>query len=514
MKELPPFDFVAFILPLMTAFAGLRISRWILGQKFEAQFGFGFRFAFGLGVGMLVFTQLVLLCALAGFNGAPLLAWTAIIGGAAEVVLRAMKLPGAWKPLKFQAGHFWLLLLVPLFYSWWVFGELSTLEGTLEYDANAFWVFKSKIFFLEQGRQLVNVLHQSNLGYMHNDYPLLVPCLYTLGYGAVGGVDEFVNKVWPFWMVVSLCLAILSLARVWQTPRPLPIAVVTLIAFLPATIQFIRNEGGTIPMFFCISLTTLLIVSALFRGKDIAVAALPLAFAVCFSTKLEGAIFAAFCACTLLPFCLRRGWLRDKTLWISAGAAITSLVPYGLYRLTKPVAHPESHWAGGFFAAPGSVLHHFPQVLFMNIFARFFSADFFKWQPNGEHLQWIGQWTGPGSLLNPELSVLPWLLIGLIVLSLIFRPRGRAVLGVLSVVTLGVFALLSFVIACMPHWDLDQMIRQACNISGRHFYPFMTALFLGAVALWFPDEKEELPAEAQLEQKPAQALTPKPKRRR
>src|SRR5580658_2311597 len=128
MKELPAFDFVAFILPPATAFVGMRLTRWLLGEKFEIQFGFGFRFAFGLAIGMLFFTQAVLACALAGFNGATLLAWLAIIGGAAEMVMQVIKLPAAFKSFKFQAGHLWLLLLLPLLYSWWVFGELSTLE--------------------------------------------------------------------------------------------------------------------------------------------------------------------------------------------------------------------------------------------------------------------------------------------------------------------------------------------------------------------------------------------------
>src|SRR5580692_583521 len=111
MKEL-----IAFILPPATALAGMRMSRWILGEKFEAQFGFGFRFAFGLGLGMLAFTQVVLLSALAGFNGAPLLAWLAILWGAAELVLQAMRIPAGLSSFKFQPGHFWFLLLLPLLY--------------------------------------------------------------------------------------------------------------------------------------------------------------------------------------------------------------------------------------------------------------------------------------------------------------------------------------------------------------------------------------------------------------
>ena len=203
-------EWIAFLLPPAVAFAGMRTSRLVLGQEIEERFGFGLRFALGLGLGMVVFSQAVLLTALAGINLSGALAWGALIWGVAEIGLRSPKWVAALKQIKFQRGHLWLLLLLPVVYAMWVFGRLSTLEGTLEFDANAFWVFKAKMLYLEQGKDLLNVLHQSNLGYAHLDYPMLVPCLYTLGYGAVGGVDEFVNKVWPFWMVVALCLGILS----------------------------------------------------------------------------------------------------------------------------------------------------------------------------------------------------------------------------------------------------------------------------------------------------------------
>ena len=507
-------EVIAFILPPATALAGMRLSRWIPGEKFETQFGFGFRFAFGLGVGMVAFTQAVLLCTLIGINAPGLLAWGAILWGGVELVLRAMKFPQAWKLIKFQPAHLWLLLLLPLLYSWWVFGNLSTLEGTLEFDANAFWVFKSKIMYLEQGRDFLAVLHQPNLAYMHMDYPMLVPCLYTFTYGAVGGVDEFVNKVWPFWMMVTLSIGILSLAYTWRRPHPLPIAVVTLIGFLPATIQFIRNEGGTIPMVFAISMATLLAVKAMSEEDDAAPAAIPLAFAVCFCTKLEGVVFSGICSCALLPFFLRRRWFANAAFLRSAVAAIVCLLPYVFYRLTKPVVHPESLWMHDMASNPGAVLHRFPQTLFLNFFARFFGPQFFQWKDNADHLQWTGQWTGPECLSNAELSVLPWLLLVLLLLSLVFNARGRLTLGLLSGVILVVLAFLSFVISSLSRMqaDLAKVIDMTLNVSGRYYYPFFVAWFLGIVSLWFPN-KSDLPLPPQLEEKRAGPPPKKPKRR-
>jgi len=507
-------ELIAFILPPATALAGMRVAQWLLGGKIETLFGFGFRFAFGLSVGMLVFSQAALLGALAGFNAASLLAHLILFWGGVELVLLALKFPAARRLIKFQPGHLWLLLLLPLLYSWWVFGRLSTLEGTLEFDANAFWVFKSKILFLEQGKNLIDVLHQSDLGYAHMDYPMLVPCLYLLNYGAVGQVDEFVNKVWPFWMMVALCAAILSCARLWRNPRPLPIAVVTLIAFLPASLEFIRNEGGTIPMVFGTCLAALLIVSTLYQENELAPAALILALTGCFSTKFEGAVFAAVCCCLLLPFCLRHGWLKNPALWKSAAAAAISQVPYFIYRQCKPVLHFQSGWLHAGMSAPHAVLHRFPQVWFMEVFARFFSADFFHWQTAGESLQWAGHWTGLSSLLNEKLSLLPWLLLALLIISILYKSKGRMAIAVLSGVVILVFSFLSLVVSCLYYDNLPDSIGFACDTVGRYYYPFFTAWFLGTAAVWFMDEKSQAQPAPAPEQKSPSLAPQKQKRRR
>jgi hypothetical protein len=507
-------ELVAFILPPATALAGARIGRLVLGAQFESQFGFGFRFAFGLAVGMLIFTQALLLFALAGINAAFLLAWVAIIWGIVEGVLSARKIPAELKGMKFTPAYMWLILLMPLVWSWWVFGRLSTLEGTLEFDANAFWVFKSKILFLKQGGGLIQVLRDVNLGYAHMDYPMLVPCLYTLGYGAVGQVDEFINKVWPFWMMVALCGGILSLGRVWKNPRPLPIAVVTLIAFLPASLEFIRNEGGTIPMVFYTSMAVLLIASALYSENECAPAALVLVLAGCFSTKFEGAIFAVFCACAVLPFALRRGWLGNKALLKSAIVAAICVLPYLFYRLAKPVPNVESAWLHTGMTEPGAVAHRYPQVWFLEVFARFFSPDFFQWQANNDHLQWSGHWAGLSSFLNDQISALPWLLIALLVISIIYKSRGRPAIAVFSAVSLGVFSFLALVVSCLQKNSLSEAIAFTLNVVGRYYYPFFTAWFLGVAALWFIDEKSAPEPALQPEKNPSMAPPQKPKRRR
>src|ERR1017187_5202837 len=121
-------EWLAFILPPAMAFAGMRLARLVLGRKFEDGFGLGLGFAVGLAVGMLVFSQTVLLTALAGINAARLLAWTAMIWGTAEVILMSPKCAASLRQMEFRPAHLWLLLLLPVLYSWWGFGRLCRSE--------------------------------------------------------------------------------------------------------------------------------------------------------------------------------------------------------------------------------------------------------------------------------------------------------------------------------------------------------------------------------------------------
>jgi hypothetical protein len=300
-----------------------------------------------------------------------------------------------------------------------------------------------------------------------------------------------------------------------KNPRPLPIAVATLIAFLPATLQFIRNEGGTIPMVFCICITSLLIVKAISSESEVVPAALPLAFAVCFSTKLEGVVFTALTCFALIPFCLRRGWLGNKALWKSVAVAAACVLPYIIYRLIKPVPHPEDAWLhAGMAVAPHSLLHRFAQMWFLNVFARFFSAEFFHWQAVNDHLQWIGQWHGLSSFINPQLSVLPWFLLVVLVTTVVFKPQSRMPIAVLSAVIVAVFTILSFVIACLKLDDLSDGIDFACGIVGRYYYPFFTAGFLAIASFWFANGNEPVRQQDLQPEKVASQLAPQnPKRR-
>lgn len=489
-------EFIAFVLPPAVALAGARLNRILFGNAFAAEFGVGVKFALGLGVGMLVFSQAVFLCAFLGINAAGALAWVALAWGAVEFVLAVVKLLPNVKRIKPQIPHLWLLLLLPVIYGWWVFGRLSTLEGTVEFDAVAFWVFKSKIIYLTQGKALAFWFHDINLPYMHWYYPTLVSCLYTLGYGAVGRVDEFVNNVWPFWMMVALCGSVLSLGKIWERPHPLPVLAVLLLCFLPASLQFIREEGGTMPMLFYTSLTCLLIVRALHYSQSIALAAAIPLLAGCAATKLEGGIYDAIWFCILLPMIWRRGWLRHSILWKAVGFASICLLPYVMFRLAGPISDPANNWWFEIVTEPRLMLGRFWETFSLNVFDRFFSQDFFHWSTNNAgDISWVGHWTGLGSLFNEDLAVLPWLILFLLPFFLWKGERdSRRAIGYLSTAIIAVFAILALVIT--GYLSLisgggtrdfnNQMTDFSSNDVGRYYYPFFAAWFLGIISTSFP----------------------------
>jgi len=149
----------------------------------------------------------------------------------------------------------------------------------------------------------------------------------------------------------------------------------------------------------------------------------------------------------------------------------------------------------------------------MDICARFFNPEFFHWQAADDRLQWVGHWIGWGSLINDRLSILPWLLLVLLVISVICKSRSRTTISLLSAITIIVFTILSLVIACLKKHNLPDAIGFAENEVGRYYYPFFTAWFIGVAAVWFNDGKNE-PQQALQPEKNSPELTPqKPKRR-
>jgi len=256
------------------------------------------------------------------------------------------------------------------------------------------------------------------------------------------------------------------------------------------------------PMVFYASLAAMLIVTAISRADELPLAAAVPVLAGCAMTKFEGVVYSAVWFCVLLPFFWRHGWLKKSIIWKSTLAAVICLLPYVWCRLDKPVPYPLSDWWRTGMVSLKPVLVLFPQGCFLNFSSRFFNGSSFHWlSVENSHLQWAGKWTGLNSLVNEQLGVLPWLLLILLALSL-GKKRDRLVLASLTAVMLGVFAILSFVVACLAFSpDLPDKVKLSYVVDysgssnmGRYFYPFFTAWFLGIVAVWFNNLRPPQPA--------------------
>jgi hypothetical protein len=458
-------------------------------------------------VGMFVCTQGILFGAVVGLKLCAFLAWTVFAWALVEAVVLVAKVCAGLKPIRFRFSHLWLLMLTPVFLLLLAYGRLNLVDGVHEFDAGAFWLLKARILYFDHGKEFFKLLHTSNLAYTHMDYPWLVPGLYTLTYGALGGVDEFVIKVWPFWMAIALCSAIFSIGRIWRKPHPAPILMIVLFCYLPATERFLAQEGATIPILFCVSIAALLLVISFVRRSPVALAAGVLALGGCAATKLEGIVYVILWAIPLALYCWRCNWLKNPLLWKAVVFVACFLVPYGVTRLDKPVPYPEAHWLHDATTAPTRVLRRYPQTLFLGIGYRFFDSGFFNWEsPDKNHLHYIGKWQGRKTFAGPELSVLPWILLPLLGLTFWKKREHRLALGALLFVIVGQILALSLIISSLAvmQADVKQVIDFSVEIVGRYFYPFCVACFLGTMAIWLLD-RDAAPAAIGTPAKPGDA---------
>ena len=161
------------------------------------------------------------------------------------------------------------------------------------------------------------------------------------------------------------------------------------------------------------------------------------------------------------------------------------------------MTHPADNWWQEYLSAPATMLHRLPDVWFLNFSCRFFDPEFFHWSAdtNG-NLKWLGHWTGLGSLINPELSILPWLLLVLAAFTLWKKPgRSRLAIVCLGLATVAFATALAIVttgyLSLQAREEVhnfgELMVGFSTSVVGRYLYPFTTACFLGLVAIWLVD---------------------------
>jgi hypothetical protein len=494
LPEVPPPDhvsgsktdrWIALAIPPVFAAFGVLVLGFLAPRGLRA-LGVGEMFAAGLAIGIIALTQISLALQLAGFPARRVLFWIAAGGGAVAIFRfrpRAGRAARALRPTSAWPLYSIILLTGPLFF---LLFQLAGLEGVQEYDAAASWMLKARILHLFHGQEMLEFFSSPRLAHSHLDYPTTIPDLHAMTYGMLGRINEFTTKYWPAWMLLLLTLAVIGAHRRSSAPgRTAAVGAISAALLIPATLQYSRWEGATIPMLFFAALGALQCTLGL---RDSRGDRLVLGLLLLFSSaliKFEGAIlFALWTAGILLSGrAARRLLVRDrKALWRAAGFAALAIIPYAYFRLSIPVLHPESNWMQLAIQNPLHVLRHAPTV-FLVFVARRFCGDSliqFSWSDN-DGLRWMGTWNGWRSLIDEPTAGLAWALLIVFLLLLYGKPSHRKTLLIHAAVLFAFPAVISIVFVSLPRsLDNIQHALQATETitGGRYFYPVLLSAWL------------------------------------
>ncbi|MGA2179071.1 MAG: hypothetical protein ABSH15_05755 [Verrucomicrobiota bacterium] len=485
---------IAFLLPLLTALAGMWLFRFLFPTLSE-RMPLLEQLACGLGLGMMAVAALTLGVKLCGFQGRGLILMVTAVGAIAEI-WRDRKV--YWTGIRDGFGK---MVRSPVIAAVFVAGalvflvlfRLAGLQEVTEFDAVAAWLLKAKIIHLYTGSEIVQWFSNPRLAHAHLDYPTLVPSLHAATYDSLGHVDEFVTKFWPTWMLFFLIAALASLNRAGKACFHAPSFALLGVLLLPATQMFVQWEGGVLPMVFFTVLG--FVQCALWLvGKD--PARLGLGLTLLFGaamSKFEGFIFLAMVGSWILLLPSARPSLKPSPrFWPVLAFCFLAALPFVCLRLQIPTLNYESSWAS-------HVLHH-PTTLFSTLsnWARLFqielarlfvNPDFANWNGEGGQLHWIGKWDGLSSLYNPSTLGLAWLCLFMTVALWFAIPTRRQIVVWILAMFLGAVAALSGVFASFVNiTSLAHVIGYTVDsAAGRYLLPVLLAWFATILTMFFAD---------------------------
>jgi hypothetical protein len=483
---------VAFLLPLLTALAGMWLFRFLF-PGLSRELPLIEQLAYALGLGMMAVAALTLGVKLCGFHGYRLVFLATAAGSAAE----------AWRDRKI----FWrgisagcrqmvhrpvaLALLTSGLLVFLILFRLAGLQGLVEFDAVMAWSLKAKIIHRYTGNELVQWFSNPRLTEAHLDYPTLVPSLHAATYDSLGHVDEFVTKFWPAWMLLLLMAALASLYRDVKSRFEVPGIALLSLLLLPATQRYAQMEGGTLPMIF---FTVLGFVQCglwlVTRDRSRLGLGMILLFGAAMA-KFEGFIFLALAASWMLALPSARPPLKPSpSAWRVLAFCLLAALPFIWLRVRIPTLHFESGWAGYALHHPGSTLPNWPR-LFLILLARLFVApDFARWNGETGQLQWIGQWDGPSSLFNQTTLGLGWLCLFLTIALWFAVPARRQVVVWTLAMLVGALAAFSLVFASFVNaTSLAHVIGYTADeVAGRYLLPVLLAWFTTILTMLFAEQ--------------------------
>jgi hypothetical protein len=476
---------IAFLLPLAVALAGSRLVR-LLFKELESTLSFGELLACGLAIGIFFLTQSILALRMAGFRPEHILSWLVMAWAVAEVVLLFRRRGAQFS--QFNVHYLWWLLMIPAALMLWCLFRLAGTEGLLEFDAVAFWAFKAKIFYLCAGPELWTWFKNPTLAYAHLDYPVTVPLLHTLTYGAIGHLNEFVTKFWNQWMLLLLGAAVLGAGKFPYKKPWLIASVATVVILMPMSVEFARTEGGTIPMFFFTVISSLQIALGMAEQRPERIRLGLLLLMATAMVKFEGVVLLAFWgAVLLLDKDSRAAFLPLRKIALVGLLGFAGWIPYLIFRLHHPAPHPESAWLGDLVKNFGSILTIAPMTCLAFLSRRFFNNDFANWiSPDNQHAVWSGKWMGLESFFDSATLGLGWMCLLVFIVAWWHGGKLRWTVVRLSLVFL-VFALFIGVVWCSTHSEplnyTGALSGSERITGGRYLYPAMMSWFVAGFVL-------------------------------
>ena len=476
---------IALLLPLAVTITGSRIVRWLF-RDLKGILTIGEWLACGLAVGAYFLTQLTLGLRLAGACWERVLTTIIAIWAVGEVALLVWN----WRALRpqFKIRHLWWLLLVPAGLLLWCQFRLAGLLGLQEFDAVAFWAFKAKILHYCAGDEIWTWFRNPALAYAHLDYPLLVPLLHALTYGALGHVNEFVIKFWNQWMLLLLAAAVLG-AMHFPKQRPwLSAAVATAIVLLPMTRKYALMEGATIPMLFYTVLSSMQLAVGMVEQQAGRLRLGLLLLLAAAMVKFEGMLLLGLWGVVLLLDRESRAalWPLRRLGWAGL-LGVVAWLPYVVFRWNGPVPHPESGWVGLLIKNARAVLHILPMAWTAMLSRRFLNNDFAFWRsPDNQHAVWQGHWAGWSSLVDAWTPGVGW--VCLLLLLVAWLRGGRLWwMGFRLCLMFLVFAtVVSLVWSTVQPSSMNYTLAldgSVGAIGGRYLYPVLLAWLVAGVIL-------------------------------
>ena len=475
---------IALLLPLAVAIVGSRVVRWLIGDL-EGILSTGELLASGLAVGAFLLTQLTLGLRMAGARWERALVAIVMVGAVGEVVL----LVRCWRPPRPQLkARWWWLLLIPTALIVWCRFRLAGLVGIRELDAVENWAFKAKILHCYAGNEMWTWFCNPALAYSHMDYPLLVPLLHALIYGALGHVNDFVIKFWNQWMLLLLAWAVLGAGRFPEKRPWLAGSVAVAVVLLPMTREYALKEGATIPMLFYTVLSSVQLAIGMVEQQ---VGRLRLGLLLLLATvmvKFEGMMLLAMWVVLLLLDRESRAvlWQPRRLGWAGL-LGLAAWIPYVVFRLHGPAPHPESGWMSQLLTNAGTVFYLAPMTWAALVSRQFLNSEFAAWNsPDNQHAMWQGHWLGWQSLVDRTTHGAGWICVLLMVVAWYRGGRLRGMMFRLFLVFLVFATMISLVWSAVRSSPMDYDAALGVSdysVGGRYLYPVLMAWFVAGIIL-------------------------------